>query len=187
MIGKVRTLGRRLLILLSALIPTIVGFVPPAQALGGAACLITGTITFSRPSAGAATGEKGTWNIGPGQITCNGIIKGYRIYGSGPFTGSGSYEALPVGGGPCLQHVGTGMVDYLMRSGAMVWHMQEGQRFVLAAAGEIATPTLRGPAKLAPPYEGDCVTKPVTRALFAAEVVMVNHHGTILPLPERDY
>ena len=186
MIGKVRTLGRRLLILLSALVPTVVGFVPPAQALGGAACLISGTITFARP-AGAATGETGTWNIGPGQITCNGIIKGYRIYGSGPFTGSGSYEALPVAGGPCLQHVGTGMVDYVMRSGAMVWHMQEAEKFVLAAAGEIATPTLRGPAKLAPPYEGDCVTKPVTRAFFAAEVVMVNHHGTFLPLPEQEY
>lgn len=179
-------MGRRLLILLSALIPTVVGFVPPAQALGGAACLITGTITFSRPAAGA-TGQMGTWNMGPGQITCNGIIKGYRIYGSGPFTGSGSYEALPVAGGPCLQHVGTGMVDYVMRSGAMVWHMQEAQKFVLAAAGEIATPTLRGPAKLAPPYEGDCVSKPVTRAFFAAEVVMANHHGTFLPLPEQDY
>jgi hypothetical protein len=186
LIGKVRTLGRRLLILLAALVPTVVGFVPPAQALGGAACLISGTITFSRP-AGATTGETGTWNIGPGQITCNGVIKGFRIFGSGPFTGSGSYEALPVAGGPCLQHIGTGMVDYVMRSGAMVWHMQEAQRFVLAAAGEIATPTLRGPAKLVPPYEGDCVTKPVTRAFFAAEVVMVNHHGTFLPLPERDY
>lgn len=174
-------MGRRLLILLCALLPTVVGFVPPAQALGGATCLITGTIAFSRPSATGDSGDSGTWTISPGQISCNGIIKGYRIYGTGPFTGSGTYAALPVAGGPCLQHVGTGSVDYVMRSGAMVWHMQEAQRFVLAAAGEIATPTLRGPAKLAPPYEGDCVTKPVTRALFAAEVVMINHHGTILP------
>ena len=179
-------MGRRLLILLTGIVSTVVGFVPPAHALGGAACLITGTISFAKPSAMAATGDSGTWEIGPGQITCNGVIKGYRIFGSGPFTGSGTYAALPVGGGPCLQHVGTGMVDYVMRSGAMVWHMQEAQRFVLAAAGELATPTLRGAAKLAPPYEGDCVTKPVTRALFAAEVVMVNHHGTILPIPERD-
>jgi len=179
-------LGRRLLILLSALVPTLVGFVPPAHALGGAACLISGTITFSRPAATAATGESGTWDIGPGLITCNGVIKGYRIYGTGPFTGSGTYAALPVGGGPCLQHVGTGTVDYVMRSGAMVWHMQEAQKFVLAAAGEIATPTVRGPAKLAPPYEGDCVTKPVTRALFAAEVVMVNHLGTVLPFRDPD-
>jgi hypothetical protein len=179
-------LGRRLLILLSAIVPTVVtGFVPPAHALGGAACLISGTISFSKPSAAAATGDSGTWAIGPGQITCNGIIKGFRIFGSGPFTGSGTYETLPVGTGPCLQHTGTGTVDYIMRSGAMVWHMQEAQKFVLAAAGEIATPTLRGPAKLAPPYEGDCVTKPVTRAFFAAEVVMVNHHGTILPVPEQ--
>jgi hypothetical protein len=177
-------LGRRLLILFSAIVPLVVGFITPAHALGGAACLITGTMTFSRPSAAVATGDSGTWNISPGQITCNGIIKGYRIYGAGPFTGSGTYAALPVGGGPCLQHVGTGMVDYVMRSGAMVWHMQESQQFVLAAAGKLATPTLRGPAKLAPPYEGDCVTKPVTRALFAAEVVMVNHHGTLLPVPD---
>jgi len=142
--------------------------------------VISGTISFERPSAAATTGQ---WNLAPGQITCNGIIKGYRIFGSGPFTGSGTYEALPVAGAACLQLVGTGMVDYVMRSGAMVWHMQEEQRFLLAGAGEIATPTLRGPAKLAPPYEGDCVTKPVTRAFFAAEVVMVNHHGTILPVP----
>ena len=175
-------MGRRFLLLLSAIVGTV-GFVPPAEALGGAACLITGTITFSAPSATAATGDSGTWEINPGQINCNGIIKGYRIFGAGPFTGSGTYGALPIAGGPCLQHVGTGMVDYVMRSGAMVWHMQEAQRFVLAAAGEIATPTLRGPAKLAPPYEGDCVTKPVTRAFFAAEVVMINHHGTILPDP----
>jgi hypothetical protein len=180
-------LGRRLLIVLSALVPTVVGFVPPAQALGGAACLITGTITFSRPSATAATGDSGTWTISPGQITCNGVIKGYRIFGSGPFTGSGTYAALPVPGGPCLQHVGTGMVDYVMRSGAMVWHMQEAQRFVVAAAGEIATPTLRGPVKLAPPYEGNCVTEPVTRALFAAEVLMINHHGTVLPPPLQQF
>jgi hypothetical protein len=179
-------LGRRLLILLCALIPTVVGFVPSAEALGGAACLISGTINFSRPSATAATGDSGTWTISPGQITCNGVIKGYRIYGSAPFSGSGTYAALPVDGGPCMQHVGTGTVDYVMRSGAMIWHMQESQRFVLAAAGEIATPTLRGPATLAPPYDGDCVTKPVTRAFFAAEVMMVNHHGTFIPVPVQE-
>lgn len=164
------------------MVPTVVGLVPapPAQALGAAACLISGTITFERPSAAAAAG---TWNLGPGQITCNGIVKGYRIYGSGPFTGSGTYEALPVDGGACLQIVGTGKVDYVMRSGAMVWRMREAQRFLLAGAGEIATPTLRGPAKLAPPYEGNCVTQPVTRAFFAAEVAMINHHGIILPVP----
>ena len=174
-------MGRRLLLLLSAIVPTLVGFIPsPAQALGGATCLISGTITFERPSAAAASG---VWSLAPGQITCNGIIKGYRIYGSGPFTGSGTYEALPTAGAACLQLIGTGEVDYIMRSGAMVWHVREAQRFLLAGAGEIATPTLRGPAKLAPPYEGDCITKPVTRAFFAAEVAMVNHHGTILPVP----
>ena len=176
-------MGRRLLILLSAIVPTVVGFVPPAHALGGAACLISGTISFAKPAGAQATG--GTWAIGPGLITCNGVIKGYRIFGSGPFTGSGTYDALPVDGGPCLQHVGTGSVDYIMRSGAMVWHMQEAQKYVLAGAGELATPTLRGPANLAPPFEGDCVTKPVTKAFFAAEVVMVNHHGTMLPVPEQ--
>jgi hypothetical protein len=173
-------LGRRLLLLLCAIVPTLaVGFVPPASALGGAVCLISGTITFDHPA--IAAGSTGAWSIGPGQISCNGIIKGYRIFGSGPFTGAGTYEALPVGTGACLHHVGTGMVDYVMRSGAMVWRMREEQRLILAGAGEIATPTLRGPAKLAPPYEGDCLTKPVRRAFFAAEVVMINHHGTILP------
>ena len=176
---------RRLLVLLSAILPTVgVGLAPPAQALGGAVCLISGTITFDQPKT-TATGGTGMWSIGPGQISCNGVIKGYRIFGSGPFTGSGTYEALPVGTGACLHHVGTGMVDYVMRSGAMVWRMREEQQLILAGAGEIATPTLRGPATLGPPFEGDCLTKPVSRAFFAAEVVMVNHHGTILPEPPR--
>ena len=171
MIGKICPLGRRILLFLAALLPSVVGVVTPAQALGGAACLITGTIQFSAPV--TATGA-GTWHIGPGQIECNGATNGYRIFGIGPFTGSGTYTALPVGTGSCLHHVGTGQVDYTIRSGAMVFRMRETKQFVLAAAGGFATPTLRGSLQFLPPYEGDCLLKPVTQATFIAQGVLVH-------------
>jgi hypothetical protein len=166
-------LGRRILLLLATLAPSLVGSVPPAHGLGGGACVITGTISFSPPSTAAPPAEAGAWSIGPGQIECNGAIKGYRIFGTGAFTGSGTYTAIPAAGGPCLHHVGTGMVEYYVRSGAMVFHVREAKRFVLAGAGEFNTPSLRGSLQLFPPYEGDCLTKPVTRALFAAQGMMI--------------
>ena len=175
MLGKVWVLRRRTLLLLAALLSTVVGVAPPAQALGGAACVITGTIQFEAPT--AATAGIGVWHIGPGQIECNGITNGYRIFGTGPFTGSGTYTGLPVGSGSCLHHIGTGTVDYVIRSGAMVFRMRETKRFLLAGAGEFTTPTLRGSLQLAPPYEGDCLTKPVTRATFIAQGFIVHRES----------
>lgn len=148
----------------------VVGFVPPAHALGAATCVIGGTITLTAPS---KTTGIGAWEISPGLIECNGAVNGYRIWGSGPFYGQGTYSALTAAGGPCLHQTGMGMVDYTFQSGAMVFHRQEAQRFVLVGGGEFTTPTLRGTLQLAPPYQGDCLTQPLTRATFAAQGFMV--------------
>jgi hypothetical protein len=165
-------LGRRILVLGAVVATSVVGFVPAASGLGGAVCVISGTITFAPQSAEAPAGSPGAWNIGPAQIECNGAINGYRISGTGPFTGSGTYTSPPMAGSPCghlVHHVGMGNVDYLMRSAAMIYRVRESKRFVLAGAGEFSTPSLRGTLQLLPPYDGDCVTKPITRATFVAQ------------------
>src|SRR5436853_562196 len=48
-IGRVRAL-RRMLVLLAVMATPVVGFVPAAHAVGAAACVIGGTITFTAPS-----------------------------------------------------------------------------------------------------------------------------------------
>jgi hypothetical protein len=149
--------------------------------------VISGTITFMPPTE-AASGGAGTWEVGPGQIQCNGIINGYRIWGTGPFTGSGSYTTLPVAGSTCghlVHHVGEGNVDYLMRSAAMLFRMRETKRFVLAGAGEFSTPSLRGAIQLLPPYEGDCVTEPITRATFVAQARYLRTEPLFLPVADE--
>ena len=161
---------RPLLLLLAVLTPSVVGFVPPAEALGGAVCTISGTINFTPPPTGPA---EGLWRIGPAAISCQGAINGYHFYGQGPFSGSGTYTGLPAAGGGCLPHVGTGTVDYIMRTGAMVHHIREAKQFTLAGAGKFATPSLKGSIMLAPPFNGDCVTKPATQATFLAEGLML--------------
>jgi hypothetical protein len=180
-------LGRRILLLVGVVATSVLGFVPAANGLGGAACVISGTITFAPPSAEAPAGSPGSWDIGPGQIQCNGIINGYRIWGTGPFTGSGTYTSLPVAGSTCghlVHHVGMGNVDYLMRSAAMLFRMRETKRFVLAGAGEFSTPSLRGALQLLPPYDGDCVTKPITRATFVAQARYLRTEPLFLPVTE---
>lgn len=177
---------RRVLLLGAIVATSVVGFVPPASGLGGAACLISGTITFTPPAAEAAAGSPGFWNIGPGQIQCNGIINGYRIWGTGPFTGSGTFTSLPVASncGHLVHHVGTGNVDYLMRSAAMLFRMRETKRFVLAGAGEFSTPSLRGAIQLLPPYDGDCLTQPITRATFVAQGRYLRTEPLFLPVTD---
>ena len=161
---------RRALLFLALVATSVFGFVPPAHAVGGAVCVIGGTITFSEPF---GTVGPGTWDINPGQIDCDGALNGYRIFGSGPFTGHGTYTGLLPAGGPCLQRAGKGMVDYTFQSGAMMFHKQERQEFLVAGAGKLTTPSIRATLQLAPPYDGDCLTKPVTRATFVAQGTMV--------------
>jgi hypothetical protein len=180
-------LGRRILLLVAVVATSVVGFVPAASGLGGAMCVIGGTITFTPPAAEAASGTPGTWNIGPAQIQCDGIINGYRIWGTGPFSGWGTYTSPPAAGSTCghlVHHVGMGNVDYLMRSAAMLFRVRETKRFVLAGAGEFSTPSLRGAIQLLPPYDGDCVTTPITRATFHAQARYLRTEPLFLPVTD---
>ena len=164
---------KRLLALLTGLAAAlpIVALAPPADALGVAGCTIGGTISFTPPAAGA---KQGGWRIERGAINCVGSYKSTdRFLGQGPFTGSGSYEMLPSGPGSCIYQVGTGKVDYVIRTTAGTYNISEKSDFVLAGAGKFATPSLRGTFLVPPPYEGDCATTPVTRASFASQVLLV--------------
>jgi hypothetical protein len=177
-------LGRRILLLGVVVATSVVGFVPAASGLGGALCRISGTISFAPPAADAPAGTAGGWEIGPAQIECDGAINGYRISGTGPFAGSGTFTGLPSAGGTCghfVHLVGSGNVDYLMRSAAMIYRVRETKRFVLAGAGEFSTPSLRGAMQLLPPYDGDCLTKPITRATFFAQGRYLRTEPLFLP------
>ncbi|HEV8627905.1 MAG TPA: hypothetical protein VG034_26005, partial [Acidimicrobiia bacterium] len=106
-------------------------------------------------------------------IDCKGVYKGPDYFtGQGPFTGSGTYTVLPTGTGACVHQVGEGTVDYTFRTISGTYNLREKNEFVLAGAGKFTTPSLRGTFVIPPPYEGDCVTTPVTRATFIAQVVL---------------
>ena len=171
----------RLLPLLPLVVTPFVASVPAAEAIGGAACTISGTINFFPPAAGTAEAQ---WRIGPGAINCQGALNGYHFYGQGPFSGSGTYTGLPAAGASCVHYLGTGTVDYVMRTGAMVHRIRETKRFTLAGAGTFVTPSLRGGLALAPPYEGDCVTKPLTQATFVAQAVLPKTAPFFLPVED---
>jgi hypothetical protein len=163
---------KRLIALLTSLVawPLVVA-APPADALGLATCTITGTINFT-PSMTAST--EGAWSIGPAAISCNGLSKGPEYFlGQGPFGGSGKYSVLPTGAGGCLHQVGSGTVEYTAPTTGTPLHVKEAHEFVVAGAGKFTTPSLRGTYLATPPFEGDCITKPVTRATFVAEAVLV--------------
>jgi hypothetical protein len=149
----------------------LVRFAPAAEATGAAVCTISGTITFSPSSVTAA---RGSWAIEPAVIDCHGLFRSSdRILGPGRFAGSGSYTAVPQGSGPCLQWIGSGTVDYVIPTSEQDVHLTEPHSFVLAGAGSFTTPTLRGPFQVTSLEDADCVTKPVTTALFVAQVVLV--------------
>ena len=164
-------------VVMGLLLLPLAGVVPPAEATGGGACTITGTITFSNVHS-----TRGTWTIDPAVITCQGLYNGYeRFTNPGTFSGTGSYTALPTRSGTCLHHVGSGTVDYTFSTSGSDIHLVEPQSYALAGAGAFATPSLRGTFQVTPPYDGDCVTKPVTRALFVAEATLVRFHP-----PDKD-
>ena len=149
---------------------TLVGFAPGAEAIGGGACTISGTIAFEPP-----TGPylRGLWHIRPGAIDCKGVYKGPDYFtGQGPFTGTGTYTVLPSGTGTCIHQVGEGSVDYILPTNGGSYHLTEKSEFVLAGAGKFTTRSLTGSFVIPPPYEGDCVTTPVTRATFIAQVLL---------------
>lgn len=170
---------KRWLISLGLAALPIVGTVSTAEATGGAACTITGTINFE-PS--PVTPAEGTWRIEPAVIDCRGLFRSWdRILGPGVFAGSGAYTTLPTSEGSCLHNIGSGTVDYWIPTTEADVHINEEHNFVLAGAGVFLTPTLRGTFQVTPPYDGDCVTKPVTRALFLAEASMVRFRSPQAP------
>ena len=156
----------------------VFGFSPRADAVGYGVCTIVGTISFS-----SQTLSTGTWTIGPATLDCQGIVgKRARITGRGPLRGSGTYNALAPGNGACLPQNGTGQVEYVIPTASGIIQVNEGTSHTLAGAGLFETPTLHGTFQIPPPYEGDCVTKPLTRATFVAEVFLYRYPRQ-LPAP----
>jgi hypothetical protein len=158
---------------------SLVEFAPAARAVGLGLCTIRGTIVFSSRTAG-----EGVWSIGDGVIDCQGLIAARRrILAPGPFKGSGSYTALPDGGGgACLHQAGSGTVDYTIPTSGGNILITEPNVYTLVGAGSFTTPTLRGAFVLSPPYDGDCVTKAVTSARFVATALLYRYPRE-LPTP----
>jgi hypothetical protein len=155
-----------------------VEFAPAAGAVGLGVCRISGTIVFSSRTAG-----DGQWSIVDGIIDCQGLIAARRrILAPGPFKGSGSFTALPDGGGTCLHQAGSGTVDYRIPTSGGDILITEPDAYTLAGAASFTTPTLRGTFELPPPYDGDCLTRPVTRAPFVAQALLYRYPRE-LPTP----
>ena len=158
----------------------LVGWIPPANATGTALCTISGTITFSHSE---MTSTTGTWTIGPAMINCQGPYNGYeRVTGPGSFAGAGTYRAFPDGTGTCLHSVGTGTVQYGFPTTAYDIRLVEPSDYALVGAGAFTSPSLKGTFQVAPPYNGDCVTTPVTSALFVAQGWLLRFYP---PDPDR--
>lgn len=157
----------------------VFGFNPPADAVGYGVCTLVGTMSFS-----SQTLSTGTWTIGPATLDCQGIIgKRARITGRGPFRGSGTYKALPPGDAACLRQSGTGKVDYEIPTASGTIKVTEAATHTLAGAGVFDTTSLHGAFQLPPPYDGDCVTKPVSKATFVAELVLHRNPREFPPRP----
>ena len=170
---------RSILLAMGLVLSPSVGSVPAAEATGVGVCTVTGTITFSAASLAAT---KGVWAIGPAVISCQGMFRlKERITGAGSLAASGSYTAFPDGSGTCLHHMGTGTVDYQFPTTSADIHLVEPGTYTLAGAGEFVTPSLRGAFQVAP-VVGDCVTKPVTSAVFLAEAMLLRF---VPPDPDR--
>src|SRR5581483_2619511 len=135
--------------------------------------LALGVLGIPAPPAGT---PHGAWRIAPAVIKCRGPFRfphPEQMNGdAGSFTGVGTYDAVPSGEGHCLRRLGTGTVDYWIRTEEQDVHVKEPHTFLLAGAGLFTTPTLRGTFEI-PLYEGNCLTAPVTRAMFLAEVSIV--------------
>jgi len=160
---------KRFVAVLGLLVLPMLGFAPEAGAVGYGECTITGTMTFS-----SGTLSAGTWTIGPAVLDCQGLIAGRRrITGRGPIKGSGSYTALPAGDG-CLRQSGTGTIEYRIPTSAGEILVNEEWAHALAGAGVVNTPTLHGVMQVTP-AGGDCLTKPVTKATFVAQVVLYRY------------
>ncbi|MDQ1493258.1 MAG: hypothetical protein QOD57_1089 [Actinomycetota bacterium] len=160
---------RSIAMLIGLTLATFLGSTPPANALGIGVCTISGTITFRHSP---ATPDNGAWQISPGVIQCRGQFNTRELMvRQGSFAGSGSYTVVPSGDGGCLRELGTGTVDYWIPTDEQDVHVKEPHAFLLAGAGAFTTPTLRGLFQIV--NEGNCLTTPVTKGLFLAEVTLV--------------
>ena len=170
---------KRFVAVLGLLVLPVIGFTSEAGAAGYGACTISGTISFTPKSPTA-----GTWSLSPAIIDCQGLIAARRrIIGGGAFKGSGTYEALPPGDSACLRQSGTGKMEYEIPTTGGAIKVTEPGDYRLTGVGTVSTPTLRG-AFLVPPSGGECLRKPVTRAAFHAQVILLRYPRQ-LPNPER--
>lgn len=161
---------RSVAVLAGLVLSTFFATMPAADALGLGVCTITGTIAFTHSPADP---DHGTWQISPAVIQCRGQFNTRELMvRQGPFAGSGSYTVVPSGQGGCLRELGTGTVDYWIPTDEQDVHVKEPHTFLLAGAGAFTTPTLRGLFQVAK-YDGNCLTSPVTRSLFLAEVTLL--------------
>ena len=159
---------KRFVAVLAVIGSAVFGFSPPADAVGYRACTLLGTISFS-----SQTATTGTWTIGPALLDCQGIVgKRARITGRGPLRGSGTYNALTPGQGACVPHNGTGTMEYVIPTASGAIKVNEAVTHTMAGVGVFDTPSLHGVFQMPPPYEGDCVSKPLSRATFVAQVVL---------------
>ena len=162
---------KRFVAALVVVVLPVLGFAATAGAIEEGACTNSGTITFSVDKPGA-----GVWAIGPAVIDCQGIVAARRlITGRGPFRGSGSFTALPPGDSACLRQAGTGKVEYTIPTSGGDILVSESEDHTLAGVGALNTTSLHGSFQLTPPYDGDCLTKPVSRVTFVAEMVLVRN------------
>lgn len=162
-------MGRSVAVLVGLALAFVVGPVPAAEAVGVGACTIGGTITFT-PS--GQTPGQGTWAIAPGVIQCRGQFNTYEyMVRTGEFAGSGTYTSVSSAEVGCFRELGTGTVDYWIPTDKQDAHVVEPYAFLLAGAGAFTTPTLRGAFQITT-YDGNCVTGPVTKASFLAQVTL---------------
>jgi hypothetical protein len=161
---------RSVAVLAGLALAMFLGPTPPADALGLGVCTISGTITFTPTTAGP---DHGHWEITPAVIQCRGQFNTKELMvRQGSFAGSGAYTVVPSGDGGCLRELGTGTVDYWITTDEQDVHIKEPHAFLLAGAGAFTTPTLRGVFEI-PTYEGNCLTTPVTKGLFLAQVTLL--------------
>ena len=160
---------KRLLACWALVVLPLVGFASQAGAAGGGVCRIIGRIVFS-----PKTDSDGGWSIQSGIIECQGVLAGgkNRILGPGKFTGSGTYGPVAPAGGACMHQTGKGTVNYSIPTTGGFLVISEPRWYAMVGTGSFTTPTLRGTFQAAPPYTGDCVTKPMTSAGFVAETVL---------------
>jgi len=162
---------RRFVAVLAVVALPVLGFSSTAGAIEEGACTISGTISFSSQAP-----STGVWTIGPAVIDCQGIVAARRlITGRGPFRGSGSFAALAPGDSGCLRQAGSGTLEYKIPTTAGDIVITEPENHTLAGIGSFNTPRLHGSFQVAPPYEGDCLTKPISRATFLAQVVLYGY------------